>query len=187
MQQYHWFSLLALPLFAGDDVIVWVGRPTRTARVFSPEIVRLAKRLAHSSRERVQNARLFQRTHAALKKSDRVESAARLVGARATLDEMLEIIESETATVVPTDAFFIALYDSATELVDFVRVTDYGVRQPSFQWRLGPSLTRRVITSTRALRLDDRQEYSSLDNPPQSYGDGTTLPRLAWRADSLWR
>lgn len=179
LKQYNWFSLLALPLFDGDRVMGVVELADQhTARVFSPESVRLAESLAHQAASALQNARLLEETRQRAEQLTLLNRLARQVGGSSTLDTMLESIENEIASIVPFDAFYIALYDSETELVDFRRVTDYGERKPPFQWRLGPSLTRQVITSGCAMRLADRKEYPSVDNPPQYYGDGSML--CAW-------
>lgn len=179
MERYHWQSLLVLPLLAGDQVTGIVELADQDeCREFSPQVIRLAESLAHQAASTLVNARLFQETRRRAESLTVLNHIARQVNAVRTLDEMLLIIESETATVLPSDASYIALYDAATEMVDFHRVVDYAVPRAPFRWRLGPSFTRQVITTARALRMDDRQEYPSLQNPAQFYGDGSTL--RAW-------
>lgn len=179
MDLYHWCSSLAVPLFSGAEVVGVVElADQRVARDFTREEIRLAESLAHQASSALQNARLFQETQQRAEQLNVLNHIARRVTGASTLDEMLAIIDTETATVLPSDASYIALYDATTEMVDFHLVVDYGETRPPFQWRLGPSLTRQVILSGRALRMDDRSEYPSVDNPPQYYGDGSML--RAW-------
>lgn len=179
MDQFQWLSMLVTPLFAGSEIIGLVELADRTTcRDFLPETIRLAESLAHQASSALENVRLFQETQRRAEQLTVLNRIARHVNSAATLDEMILIIESETARVLPSDTSFIALYDAATEMVDFHRVVDYGEVRPPFQFRLGPSLTREVITTARALRLDDRKDYPSVENPPQYYGDGSML--RAW-------
>lgn len=176
MDRYFWRSLLALPLFIGDQVIGFVELADQlVCRDFTPEAIRLGESLAHQAASALHNAQLFQETQRRADHLSVLNHIARRVNGAATLDEMLAVIESETATVVPSDASYIALYDAASEMVDFHRVVDYGEARPSFQQQLSPSLTRVVITTAHALRLADRTAYQSAENPPQFYGDGSVL------------
>jgi PAS domain S-box-containing protein len=179
MDRFHWKSLLALPLLMGEQVIGFVElADQQVCRDFSPEELYLCESLAHLAARALENARLFQETERRAEHLTVLNHIARRANSASTLDEMLTLIESEIATVLPSDGSFIALYDAASDKVDFHRVVEYGAPQPPFQWQLGPSLTRQVIRSARALRLDDLAEYSSVENPPQYYGDGTML--RAW-------
>ena len=176
MDDYHWCSLLVLPLFMGEKVIGFVELADQhECRDFSPEVIRLAESLAHQGASALENASLFQETRRHADQLMVLNRIARGVNAATTLEEMVLVIEKETATVLHSDASFIALYDAATEMVDYVRVVDYGKVRPPFQWRLGPSLTRQVITAMRAVRMDDRMSDTSAENPPQFYGDGSIL------------
>lgn len=176
MDLYFWRAVLALPLFIGDRVIGYVELADQLmCRDFSPEAIRLGESLAHQAASALHNAQLFQETQRRAEHLAVLNHIARRVNSAATLDEMLTVIESETATVVPSDASYVALYDDRTEMVDFHRVVDYGVPRPAFQQQLSPSLTRLVITTARAVRLDDRTAYKSEENPLQFYGDGSVL------------
>ncbi len=176
MDKYHWRSLMVLPLFVGEKVIGIVELADQSeCRDFSPEVIRLAESLAHQAASALENAVLFQETR---RHADQLLVLNRIthgINAAMTLEEMLLVIEKETATVLASDASFIALYDAATEMVDFVRVVDYGEVRPPFQWRLGPSFTRQVISTARAVRMDDRINDTPVENPPQFYGDGSIL------------
>ncbi len=176
LDEYKWQALMILPLLAGDEIIGFVELADQTtARGFTPEQRRLAESLAHQAASALHNAQLFEQAQRRAEYLAVLNHIARQVNTAQTLDEMLAVIERETATVLPSDASYIALYDAATEMVDFHRVVDFGVPRAPFQWRLGPSFTRQVITTARALRMDDRNEYPSVENPGQFYGEGSTL------------
>lgn len=176
MEIYRWKSLLLVPRRAGQETIGIVELANQRAVVtFSPREIRLAESLAHQAASALQNVRLFQQVQRRAEELTLLNRLARRVNRAINLDEMLETIEKEIANVLPSDASFFALYDAATQRVDFRRVIDFGELRPSFQWELGPSFTREVITTRRALRLDDRLHYPAIENPPQFYGDGSTL------------
>lgn len=176
MDRYHWCSLLVVPLFAGNKVIGIVELADQhECREFSSQAIRLAESLAHQAASALENARLFQETQRRAEQLTVLNRIARRVNRAGSLDEMLAVIEGETAKVLPSDASYIALYDAETDQVDFHRIVDYGQVRPAFRRRLGPSFTREIITTARALRIDDYTLYASPENPPQYYGDATLL------------
>ncbi|HZQ10285.1 MAG TPA: GAF domain-containing protein [Anaerolineae bacterium] len=176
MEIFQWQALLVLPLFAGEQLlgIAELGDHNEP-RDFSPDQVRLAESLAYQGAAALQNARLFEEAQRRAEQLTLLNRIARRVSGARTLDELLDVIEQETLTLLPCDSFYMALYDTTTEEVDFQRFIDNGKRLAPFRWHLAPSLTRHVITSARALRLDEQCDQAPADNPPQFYGSGPAM------------
>jgi GAF domain-containing protein len=93
-------------------------------------------------------------------------------------EELLDLVEGEIAAALPSDALFIASYHPEAEMVEFHRIRDRGVSLAPFHWRLAPSLTQQVIATGQSLRIDERTDYPSVENPPQYYGGGPSMRSL---------
>src|SRR5581483_6695454 len=106
----------------------------------------------------LQSAKLFEEAQRRAEQLTLLNRIARGVSGAHTLDELLDVIEHKTQTLLPCDSYYIALYDETAEEVDFRRFVDNGTRLAPFRWQLAPSLTRQVITSGRALRLNEQRE-----------------------------
>lgn len=176
MVEYDWQSALIVPLLAQEHLIgvVTLG-DLETLRDFSPDQVRLVESLAHQASSALWNAQLFEQAAARAGQLALLNRVAYAVGGARTLEELLAIVERETMALVPADSFFIGLYDEARNEVDFKRFVNNGQPLAPFRWNMAPSLTRQVIQSRRTVRLDDRTQGPSSDNPPQYYGDGPLI------------
>lgn len=175
MDRYRWLAVLVVPLFEGERVIGLVELSDRKApRDFSPDMVRLVESLAHQAGSALRNARLYEEMRRRAEELTLLNRIARDVSGAQTLDELIEIIEMQALPMLHCDSYYVAFYDAETEQVDFRRFLDQGKALPPFCWHLGPSLTRQVILQARALRIPERNEFFSPDNPPQYYGSGAT-------------
>lgn len=170
---FFWKSVLMVPLLRGTEMIGLVElADQRERREFSPAEIRLAESLAHQAASALLNARLFEQLERRIQELATLNRIAYRVSCTDSLDELGEIIEQETLALLPSQVFFFALYDQAQQRVFFQRLLDGGERLAPFVWELQPSLTRHVIQTRRALRLDDNQSNAPPDNPPQYYGGG---------------
>ncbi len=173
MDSFFWKSVLMLPLLAGSEVIGVVElAEQRARRDFSPAQIRLAESLSYQAAGALQHARLFERMNRRVHELAALNRIAYRVSGAHSLDELTAIIEEETLALLPSDTFFIALYDAARNRAFFQRILDGGRRLAPFEWDLEPSLTRHVIQTKRALRLDDHLAQAPPDNAPRYYGDG---------------
>ena len=80
---------------------------------------------------------------------------ARAISTTLNLDDLLEIVYQQITALIPSDAFFVALYNHATTEIDYRIRVDQGVREPVQRGRLMPGLTESIITSKQPLLICD--------------------------------
>lgn len=174
MDSFFWKSVLMLPLLAGSEVIGVVElAEQRARREFSPAEIRLAESLSHQAAGALQHARLFDKVNRRVQELAALNRIAYRVSGALSLDELSAIIQEETLTLLPSEIFFFALYDAARNRVSYRRIWEGGAQLAPFEWDLQPSLTRHIIQTKRALRLDDQAVDFPPENAPQYYGGGS--------------
>jgi PAS domain S-box-containing protein len=101
---------------------------------------------------------------------------ARAISTTLNLDDLLEIIYQEITSAIKTEAFFIALYDSTENNLDFRIREDKGIREPQQRRPLGTGLTGQVITSKQPLLISNyEQEKEHL--PPIALWGSQEVPQ----------
>lgn len=179
MNDFHWHSLLALPLFSGENVIGLVELADQNKeRDFTADEVRLVTSLAHQAATTLQNAQFLQQARAGAEQLERLNRLTRALNDATSLEEWCDLVEGEMTAAYSPDASFIASYHPETGTVEYHRLREHGVSLAPFRWRLAPGLTRQVVLTGQALRIDERENYPSLENPFQSSGSGATMRSL---------
>ncbi len=103
---------------------------------------------------------------------------ARAASATLNMHNLLEITYHEIITAVPSDSFFVALYDRNTDQLEFRIRVDRDVHEPPQQRPLGDSLTSYVIKNKKSLLIHDYEQEK--DNLPKMSLWGTGQPSRAW-------
>jgi signal transduction histidine kinase len=99
---------------------------------------------------------------------------ARAIGSTLNLNDLVEIIYREITRVMAAEAFFVALYDEATNELDFRIRVGYEVHEPAKRQLLQTNITGHVVITRQALLVRDfEQEKDRL--PPVRTG-GTQRP-----------
>ncbi len=108
---------------------------------------------------------------------------ARAVSSTLNLDSLLEVVYHEIITVVPSDSFFVALYEQSTNQLEFRIRVDKDVREPQHVRQLGNSLTAYVINNKKSLLIHDYElEKESL---PKMGLWGTGEPSRSWLGEPM--
>jgi PAS domain S-box-containing protein len=95
-----------------------------------------------------------------------VNRIAAAAGSTLRLDDLMATVYREVSAVFRADAFFIALYDSAAEELDFRLQIDEGVLEPRVRQPLGQGLSALVIRQKRPLLIREfQQERARLPIP----------------------
>lgn len=94
------------------------------------------------------------------------------------LDDLLEIIFREIMKAVRSDAFFIALYDTAHQELEFKINMDKGTREESYRSSLGSGLTANVILTKKPLLIRDLEK--EMENLPSAEVWGTMDMPSSW-------
>ncbi len=103
---------------------------------------------------------------------------ARAGSSTLNLDNLLEIIYHEIVAAVPSDSFFVALYDRNTDQIDFRIRVDREVHETPNVRPLGNALTAYVINNKKSLLVRDYELEK--DNLPKMSLWGTGQPSRSW-------
>ncbi len=103
---------------------------------------------------------------------------ARAACSTLNLDNLLEIIYHEIITAVPSDSFFVALYDHHSEQIEFRIRVDREVHERPHSRSLGNGLTAHVIKNKQSLLVHDYELEK--DHLPKMNLWGTGQPSRSW-------
>ncbi len=103
---------------------------------------------------------------------------ARAVSSTLNLDNLLEIIYHEIINAVPSDSFFVALYDRHANQLEFRIRVDRDVREPPHVRPLGSALTAYVVNNKKPLLIHDYELEK--DHLPKMTLWGTGQPSRSW-------
>jgi len=148
-------SAVGVPIRWGDEFLGVVSVASNERAAFTPADAELLRLAASQIAVAIRNARLYEQ---ARRRADRlavVNHVARAVSAILRLDDLVEIVYQEIASVFEADAFFIALYDEQRQELDFRLQVDEDIRAPLERRPLGNSLTDLVIQTRSPLLIRD--------------------------------
>jgi PAS domain S-box-containing protein len=103
---------------------------------------------------------------------------ARAVSSTLNLDNLLEIIYHEIITAVPSDSFFVALYDHNTNQLEYRIRVDRDIREPPHRQPLGDALSAFVINNKKSLLIHDYELEK--EHLPKMNLWGTGEPSRSW-------
>ncbi len=155
-------SWLGVPMVIGDRVLgVIAVQSYTTPRLYGEREQELLLTIASQAAIALQNARLFEETHNRAKRLAAVNRIAKTVSTTFDLDGLAEMICQEVMSTFQADAFFISLYDQATNQVDVRLMVDEGIRATPGRGSLG-GLTAIVVNEKKPLIIRNAQELDSL-------------------------
>ncbi len=103
---------------------------------------------------------------------------ARAASSTLNLDNLLELIYHEIVAAVPSDSFFVALYDRNNDQVEFRIRVDHNIHEPPHVRPLGNALTAYVINNKKSLLIHDYELEK--DHLPTMNLWGTGKPSRSW-------
>jgi PAS domain S-box-containing protein len=103
---------------------------------------------------------------------------ARAVSSTLNLDNLLEIVYHEIINAVPSDSFFMALYDRLNDQLEFRIRVDRDVHEPPHVRPLGSALTAYVVNNKKSLLIHDYELEK--DHLPKMTLWGTGQPSRSW-------
>ncbi len=131
-----------------------------------PAIMAFADQLAIA----LENARLYQAERERAERLSLLNHIARALSTTLDMDQLLETVYQEVSTVMPVDAFFIALYDSETAELDYRVRVDRGIREPPERRPLTTGLTGLVVMEKRPLLIRDLERERDRLPPIKLWG-----------------
>ncbi|CAG0946475.1 partial Cyclic di-GMP phosphodiesterase response regulator RpfG, partial [Anaerolineae bacterium] len=175
-------AIVQVPILYGGELIGVLAvnelRDALRKRQFTETDARLLALFAAPAASAVHNARLLEQMTRRTEHLAALNRVARAVNASFLPDEVLEAIYRETIQVLPTDAFFIALYDPEKVELDFRIRMDQGKREPPMRRPLGNTLTAYIVITKKPLLVRDWEKEK--EHLPQVNTWGTMQMPAAW-------
>jgi len=163
-------SELAVPIQVKGKVIGVLDAQSTETDAFSKEDLFALQTVADQLAVAIDNARLYQETRRRAARLTVINRVAEAVGAILQIDELLEKVYREVTPTFAADAFFVALYDEARDMLDFRLQVDEGVREPPTMSAPGNGLTARVIREKKTLRINNLPEERPHLPDPEIWG-----------------
>ncbi|MEW5721070.1 MAG: GAF domain-containing protein, partial [Chloroflexota bacterium] len=151
----------------------------RSPHHFSEREIELLSLFANQVALAIKRVRLTTETQQRMNQLAVLNRIANAVNRTLGLDELLQVIYREIAATLPCDAFFIALYDPATEELDFRIQVDEDLHLPPERRALKEGLSWRVIKERKPLLIRDRKTDPHLKSSPETLW-GTLKPAQSW-------
>jgi GAF domain-containing protein/DNA-binding response OmpR family regulator len=162
-------SFLGVPITAGDRVIGAIGLERLERDAFSASDERLLGTLASSMGVALENARLFDETKRLLAETDQRAAELAVINEIGTalakqldFSSIIELVGERIRTLFEARSSYIALYDSASDMVTFPWEVEGDERPHTEPFALGPGLTSEVIRTRKPLLLRTAAEAEGL-------------------------
>jgi diguanylate cyclase (GGDEF)-like protein len=147
-----------LGLIAVGENRAWEREP------FTQEKIDLLQTLAIQIATAIENAGLFQAVQHQAQRLAVLNEVGKAVGSTLELDDLLELIYTQLNKVIPTDTYYVALYEPEGQVLDFRILIDDGKRFPPERIPLTQGLSSWVIENRRPLLI--RQLSKEIDSLP---------------------
>jgi diguanylate cyclase (GGDEF)-like protein len=135
------------------------------------EKIDLIKTLATQISTFIHNTQLYQESHRQAEHLEVLNEVARAIGSTIELDDLLELIYEQLSKVIPSDTYFVSLYDPEENTLDVRILIDEGERFPSKSIPLGQGLSSWVIENQKPLLISSiTKEMDSLPIQPIRLG-----------------
>lgn len=162
-----------LGLIAVGENRAWEREP------FTREKIDLLQTLAIQIAAAIDNAGLFQAVHNQAQRLAVLNEVGKAVGSTLELDDLLELVYNQLSKVIPTETYYVALYEPEEQVLDFRILIDDGKRFPPERIPLTQGFSSWVLENRRPLLIRHlSQELESL--PVQPIQLGHEKPSEAW-------
>jgi GAF domain-containing protein/DNA-binding response OmpR family regulator len=143
-------------------------------RVFSDADVRLLATLAGNLSGALENARLFEVTRQRAAELAIVNTVGQAIAEQLDLDALIERLGDQLREVFAADLVYVALHDTATDLIQFAYYSEHGERRDNTPMRLGEGLTSRILQTREPMLLNRPEAFAdvgveALGTPVKSY------------------
>lgn len=121
-------SEMALPLVSRGRLLGAATIQSSQAAAFTADDVTVLQAMADQITTAAENARLFEQTQQTLRQMSALNDITTAVSREIELEPVLQAAYDSVQRVLPVDAFIVALYDAATNAVEYPLVYDEGRR-----------------------------------------------------------
>jgi GAF domain-containing protein/CheY-like chemotaxis protein/HPt (histidine-containing phosphotransfer) domain-containing protein len=141
---------------------------------FSAADVRLLTTLAGTLSVGLENARLFEETGQRAAELAIINNVGQALAEQLELDALIERLGDQLREVFIADLVYVALHDTATDMIDFAYYSEGGERRENPSLRFGEGLTSRILHTRVPLLLNRPEAFEELGirgvgTPAKSY------------------
>jgi GAF domain-containing protein/CheY-like chemotaxis protein/HPt (histidine-containing phosphotransfer) domain-containing protein len=141
---------------------------------FSEADVRLLTTLAGTLSVGLENARLFEETGQRAAELAIINNVGQALAEQLELDALIERLGDQLREVFIADLVYVALHDTATDMIDFAYYSEGGERRENPSFRYGEGLTSRILQTRVPLLLNRPEAFQELGiqgvgTPAKSY------------------
>jgi PAS domain S-box-containing protein len=151
-------SELAVPIRRSNRVIGVLDAQSRELNAFGDRDLLTLRTVADQLSSSIENARLYEETRQRAERLALVNRISAASGSVLDLDDLLETVYREVTPIFEADAFFLALLDEASGVLEFRLQVDEGRREPPARATVGPGLTSRVVATRAPVLLNDLRD-----------------------------
>ncbi len=165
-------SELAVPIRRGKKVIGVLDVQSALPNAFTASDLFTLQTIADQLSSAIENARLYEETRRRAERLSLVNRISSAAGSVLDLGDLLETVYREMTHIFSADAFYLALYDPATNSLDYRLQVDEGLRVPQEREPVGAGLTSRVIVERRPILVNDLASSGEGFPHPETWGTG---------------
>ena len=158
-------SYLGVPILAGERVFGVIALESLERDRFDDGDARLLGTLATSMGVALENARLFDETKRLLAESDQragelavINEIGVALAEQLDFEAIVELVGERVRSIFTSDALFIAIYDSATDMIRFPYEVGGGLKLDTPPMAIGTGITSVVIRTRKPLRFDSQTQ-----------------------------
>ena len=141
---------------------------------FTESDVRLLTTLAGSLSVALENARLFEETRQRAAELAIVNNVGQALAEQLDLDALIEALGDQLREVFAADLVYVALHDTATDMIEFAYYSEGGRRQVNPPMRYGEGLTSKILQTRGPMLLNRATAFEEVGvqvvgTPAKSY------------------
>lgn len=163
-------AAVGIPIRRGDEFLGVLEVVADASHGFSQDDADVLSLLAAQAAVAVRNTQLYEEATLRVRHQTTINRVAHAVSKTLDLDALIEVVHREIEAAFAPDAFFLALYNRATNELDYRLQVDNGKIVPGERVPLGAGLTASVIRRQEPLLIRDFGEEREHLPPGELWG-----------------
>ncbi len=170
---------LFVPLNGHGRIEGWLALgPKASASLFNSQDLNFLSALADATLLALDKARVFSDLDRRVKELSALSLISQAVNFTLPLDDIFELIYTQTSRILETNNFYVVLYDERKKALRFAFYVEEGERfYPNDQWDIGVGLTGEIVRTAQPILADD---YAAECAQRGVTVDSTLRPGRAW-------
>ena len=168
-------SRICSAIRARGQLLGYIIVDSATPHFFAPEHAQRLQAFADHAATAIDNAHLYQEARRHAGQMTTLYDVGLTLTSNLEMTRVLETLHEQTRQVLPNDAFYVALFEPETGLVEYPLFYEDGryIKQTGRDLHTQPGLTGRVILYGKTLYLPDLQDPVTIKAYPMLLTDGT--------------